>query len=258
MFTSTTGRLASLASLSALVLSSAALSLPSYAASGDRDGLTNLAEFRHHSDPADEDTDNDGDDDGDEVHDGSRSTDVDVRDTDGDGVRDGDEDADHDGVDNEDEDDALEACVGDDGDRDGDHLADEDENDVGDRAGVADSDDDGVPDGEEDADGDGQSNEDDDDAADDRCGRTDEDDDDLLGPIVSFDAQTGQLVVDAVRAGRLTFVVTVDTEIEYDGSGHGSGGDATVEDLQPGTVVNEVDLAHDGSLDKVELARPQA
>ena len=222
----------------------------------DHDGLSNLGEYRHGGDPADQDTDNDGDDDGDEVHDGSRSTRIDDRDTDGDGIRDGDEDADHDGIDNEDEDDAAESCARDDEDRDGDHVADEDENDFGDRVGDADSDDDGVLDGDEDADHDGQSNEDDDDATDDRCGRSHEDDDDLLGPIVSFDAGTGQLVVDSVTSGRLTFVVTDDTEIEYDGSGHGSGEDATVEDLTPGAVVNEVDLEHDGSLDKVELARP--
>jgi hypothetical protein len=275
---------ASLLTISALALASAALIAPSADAAGDRDGdgmpnrwetrhgldpdradgsadqdddgLTNLAEFRHHGDPGDEDTDNDGDDDGDEVHDGARSTQLDDRDTDDDGVRDGDEDADHDGVDNEDEDDATERCARDDDDRDGDHLADEDENDFGDRVGSADSDDDGIPDGDEDADEDGQSNEDDDDSADDRCGRSGEDDDDLLGSIVSFDAETGDLVVATVRSGQITFVVTDDTEIEYDGSGHGSGGDASVDDLTPGAVVNEVDLEDDGTLEEIELARP--
>src|SRR6478672_131450 len=81
----------------------------------DRDRLSNLAEFRHHTNPRDEDTDNDG-------------------------VKDGDEDADHDGVDNEDEDDATESCAADDDDADEDGLDDEDENDFGTRAHRADSD----------------------------------------------------------------------------------------------------------------------
>ena len=84
----------------------------------------------------------------------------------------------------------------------------------------------------------------------------DEDADDLLGPIVTFDPDSGQLVVDTVQSGQLTFLVTDDTKVEYDGSGHGSGGDAGVDALTPGAVVEEVDLEHDGSLDKVELARP--
>jgi hypothetical protein len=54
----------------------------------------------------------------------------------------------------------------------------------------------------------------------------------------------------------LHFVVTDDTEIEFDSSGHGSGGDATVDDLQPGATVQEVDLAKDGTLEEIELARP--
>ena len=128
----------------------------------DRDALSNLAEYRHHTDPRDEDTDNDGDDDGDEVRDGRASTNPRIADTDGDRVKDGDEDADHDGVDNEDEDDATESCVADDDDSDHDGLDDEDENDHGTRVHDADSDDDGVSDADEDSDHDHVSNSDDD------------------------------------------------------------------------------------------------
>ena len=145
----------------------------------DRDGLTNLREYRIESDLRDEDSDNDGHDDGDEVRDGSASTDVDDADTDNDGTRDGDEDADMDGIENEDEDDATETCVADDDDRDSDNIADEDENDFGFRVGDSDSDDDGVEDGDEDSDNDGVDNEDaDDDDADDCDDDEDEDDDD--------------------------------------------------------------------------------
>ena len=227
-------------------------------ASGDRDddGLTNLAEYRHHGDPSDEDTDRDGHDDSDEVRDDDRRTDIDDRDSDDDGVRDGDEDTDHDGVDNEDEDDGDESCSRDDDDSDHDHVSDEDENDYGHRARDADSDDDGTRDGEEDSDDDGQSDEDDDDGDDDSCSDAREDDDDLLGPIVGFDAGSGQLVIDTVRSGQLTFVVTADTEIEFDSSGHGSGEEGDTGDLVAGQVVNEVDLEDDGTLEEVELARP--
>ena len=54
----------------------------------DRDGRSNLAEFREHTDPRDADTDNDGANDGDEHRTG---TDPDDADTDNDGVEDGDE-----------------------------------------------------------------------------------------------------------------------------------------------------------------------
>jgi hypothetical protein len=221
----------------------------------DHDGLRNLAEYRHRTDPRAEDTDHDGDDDGDEVHDGFRSTRVLDRDTDDDGRLDGDEDADHDGIANEDEDDARESCASDDDDRDGDAVSDEDENDHGYRVRDRDSDDDGIIDGAEDWNHDGQVNEDDDDSVDDRCSDDSEDADDVLGTIASFDQGSGQLVVDTVSSGTLTLVVTDRTEIERDSSGHGTGGDATTADLTPGTTIAEVDLAKDGTLDKVELAR---
>jgi hypothetical protein len=288
----TAGRLASFASLSALVVSSAALSLPSYAASGDRDhdgmpnrweahhglnpdradgdrdrdrdGLRNLAEYRRHSDPRNEDTDHDGDDDGDEVGDDSRKTRLLVRDTDDDGTPDGDEDIDDDGIDNEDEDDSAESCRRDDDDRDHDHVADEDENELGGSRRDSDSDDDGVLDGDEDSDHDGEAAEDEDDSLDDRCDHADEDTDDLLGSIVSFDSGTGYLVVEKVDAGeQLTFVVTEDTEIEFDSSGKGSHGDADEANLVEGQAVAEVDIDDDvpapdgtaGVLEEIELAR---
>lgn len=226
----------------------------------DRDGLANLAEFRRHGDPSDEDSDDDGHDDGDEVRDGHRGTRLDDRDGDDDDTLDGDEDSDHDGRDNEDEDDSRERCSRDDDDRDRDHVDDEDENDFGYRAGDSDSDDDGIRDGDEDWDDDGERDEDDDDSDDDSCSDEGEDSDDLLGPIVSFDAETGALVIQTTYAGPLGFVVTDDTEIEYDSSGRGSGeaGDAT--DLVAGAVVTEVDVDDDaevpGTLEEVELARP--
>jgi hypothetical protein len=225
------------------------------AADADHDGLSNLSEYRRGGHPRLEDSDRDGHDDSDEVRDGDRRTRIDDRDSDDDGTRDGDEDSDRDGVDNEDEDDSTEPCAGDDDDRDRDFVADEDENDYGFRAGDGDSDDDGVRDGEEDSDDDGMSDEDDDDSDDDSCSDDDEDLDDLLGPIVSFDAETGELVVDTVRSGLVTFVVTEDTEVEYDSSGRGSGEEGDLDDLVAGAVVVEVDLEDDGTLEEVELAR---
>lgn len=56
----------------------------------DKDGLSNLEEFRHHSDPRDADTDNDGLNDGDEVEVGDNPRD---EDSNNDGVEDGDETA---------------------------------------------------------------------------------------------------------------------------------------------------------------------
>ena len=273
----------------ALALSTAVLASPAQAARADRDGdgmpnrwesshglnpdradsrgdkdddaLSNLAEYRRGGHPGDEDSDNDGHDDGDEVNDGSRSTKLDDRDSDDDGTRDGDEDSDDDGVDNEDEDDSDESCEddsdhSDDDDSDADDVSDEDENDFGFRAGDDDSDDDGTSDGDEDSDEDGQSNEDDDDSDDDSCDDSDEDVDDLLGPIVSFDEETGRLVIDTAASGAIEFVVTDDTEIEYDSSGSGSGWDGDTRDLTPGAIVVEVDLEDDGTLEEIELARP--
>ena len=233
----------------------------------DADGVSNLREYRRHGHPQHEDSDRDGHDDGDELSDGDDDTSIDDPDSDDDDVKDGDEDSDDDGLDNEDEDDSSEGCVRDDDDRDDDHVADEDENDYGYRAGDSDSDDDDVLDGNEDSDSDGQSNEDDDDSDDDRCGRHGgEDDDDELGTIVSFEAESGDLVISTIHAGELTFVVTDSTEIEWDTSGHGGGdnrvqhrsdeAEGSVDDLDPGVVVAEVDLEDDGTLEEIELKRP--
>ncbi len=220
----------------------------------DRDGLRNLAEYRQHGDPRDEDSDDDGDDDGDEAH--EHDTDVDDPDSDDDDVDDGDEDHDDDDVDNEDEDDADERCGKDDDDSDEDHVADEDENDHGTDPDDPDSDDDDVPDGDEDHDDDGQHDEDDDDSDEDRCGDDDgEDGDDLVGTIVTFDAETGDLVIDLTDTRSATYVVTDDTEIEYDDDlVEEEDEDAGVEALVPGTVVTEIDLADDGTLEEIELA----
>ncbi len=220
----------------------------------DRDGLSNLAEYRLRTDPSDEDTDGDGHDDGDEVKDGFRSTDVRDPDTDDDGVEDGDEDADRDGVDNEDEDDAREGCRFDDADDDHDHVDDEDENELGLEEGDSDSDSDGIEDGDEDFDADGEANEDMDDAREDRCSRDGgEDDGDVLGTIVSFDSATGTLTIDSRTAGRITFKVTSETEVDIEGADE----DGSTADLRPGTLVAEVDVDGDtGALDEIELYAP--
>lgn len=220
----------------------------------DRDGLTNLAEFRLRIDPSDEDTDDDGHDDRDELRDGSRSTDVRESDTDDDGVEDGDEDSDRDGVDNEDEDDARESCRADDDDDDEDGVDDEDENELDLEEGDSDSDEDGIEDGDEDADEDGEANEDMDDALGDRCGRDGaEDDGDLLGTIVSFDSASGTLTVDRRSAGPITFRVTADTEVDVDGAEE----DGSAADLVPGALVAEVDVdGETGALEEIELVAP--
>lgn len=220
----------------------------------DKDGLTNLGEYRAGTRLRDEDTDNDGDDDGDEVKDGYASTKVRDADTDDDGTRDGDEDADHDGIANEDEDDASETCARGDDDADHDSVADEDENELGLRVGDADSDDDGVTDGTEDRDGDGQANEDEDDATDDACDDSGEDEGDLLGTIASFDSGTGALVVTTVGGGTVAGLVTAGTRIEFEyPDGTPDLGDATTADLFVGAQVAEVDVDDDvpGTFEKV-------
>lgn len=224
----------------------------------DHDGLHNLGEYRHGVDPADPDSDNDGHDDGDEISDGYGSTNVGNGDTDDDGVLDGDEDGDHDQVDNEDEDDAVESCTDDDADRDLDNVDDEDENELHLRAGDRDSDDDGVLDGDEDRDHYGVANEDNDDSDDDECdgdgdhnGEADEDEGDILGTIVSFEETSGALQIAGMFSTPLMFVVTDDTEIEFEHSGD----EGTTADLVNRTQVAEVDLEDDGTLEKIELYR---
>ncbi|GEP32773.1 hypothetical protein NSZ01_05410 [Nocardioides szechwanensis] len=240
----------------------------------DHDRLSNLAEYRLRTQIRDEDTDNDGADDGDEVKDGLRGTRVRDRDTDDDGTTDGDEDADHDGLDNEDEDDSSESCVADDDDSDDDSVADEDENEHGASSHDSDSDDDGVADGDEDSDEDGEADEDEDDAAVDDCvvdsdddGEGDEDEGDVLGTITSFDSLTGVLVIAAAAGFDVTGTVTDDTEITFEdvedvedgGEVSRSDSDApgTVEDLQAGVVVADVEFEDDGvELDNVEIYAP--
>ena len=216
----------------------------------DRDGLVNIAEFRRHTRPVDEDTDNDGHDDGDEVKDGFRSTFVLDANTDDDRLLDGDEDADHDGIDNEDEDDVREACRADDDDRDGDHVDDEDENELGLSARDSDSDDDGLSDGDEDGDEDGEVNEDADDADVDECEDADEDEGDVLGTVATFDAETGVLTVATESFGTLQFTLTEDTEIEIESTDE----EGSTADLTPGRVVAEVELDDEtGTVEEVEL-----
>ena len=234
----------------------------------DHDRLTNRAEFRLDVRIRDEDTDNDGIDDGDEVRDGLRSTDVDDADTDGDHVLDGDENADHDALDNEDEDDTRESCAFDDDDSDHDSVDDEDENELGLRVGDRDSDDDGVSDGNEvEDDNGGLANEDLDDSVNDDCdgdrdhdGEDDEDEQDMLGVIASF--ENGVLMVTLAGGGEVSGVVTDDTEVDFDNSGHGNhngdedNGDqaATTDVLQPGVKVAEIEFDDKtGDIEEIEL-----
>jgi hypothetical protein len=221
----------------------------------DKDGLSNVAEYRHHTRLRDEDTDNDGTDDGDEVHDGFASTDVRDPDTDNDGRLDGDEDADRDGVANEDEDDATETCARADDDTDHDHVADEDENELGLAVGDADSDNDGITDGGEDRDHDGEANEDEDDSPSDACDDSSEDAGDLLGTIASYDGGTGALVVTTVGGGSVTEQVTADTRIEFEHvDGTPDPGTASTADLVAGVQVAELDVDDQtGTLEKVSL-----
>lgn len=220
----------------------------------DRDGLSNIAEFRLGIDPSDEDSDADGHDDKDEVRDGLRATNVRDADTDDDGILDGDEDADRDGVDNEDEDDARERCRFDDDDLDDDHVDDEDENELGLDEDDSDSDGDGVEDGDEDADEDGEANEDLDDLLEDRCGRDGgEDLEDVMGTIVSFEAATGTLTINSLAVGTVWFVVTEETEIEVEGGDE----DGSTADLVAGTLVAEVGVdGETGALEEIALYAP--
>lgn len=247
----------------------------------DRDGLVNLREWRQRTLPAVEDTDRDGSDDGDEVDDGTPSTDVSNPDTDDDGTEDGDEDHDHDEVDDEDEDDGDESCGSDDDDADGDDVADEDENEQGSGWRDSDSDDDGVEDGDEDSDDDSESNEDEDDADDDSCdgdldddGEDDEDCDDSIGTVTAFDPTTYQLGVRLTDGGETVFLLDEDTEVEWEdapepddeadddegdddeGDDDRRGGDdeGSLDDLQPGVGVAEVDVDDDsGVVEEIEI-----
>ena len=219
-------RPALLLSAGALALTSAVVSSPALAASADRDrdGMPNSWETSHGLNPDRADGRGDRDDDAlsnlAEFRRGGHPSD---EDTDNDGHDDGDEV------------------------RDGSRSTKLDDRD---------SDDDGIRDGDEDSDDDGQTNEDDDDSDDDLCDDSDEDLDDLLGTIESFDAATGQLVIRNTSDRTLTFVVTEDTEIEFDSSGRGSGEEGDFDDLTTGAVVLEVDLEDDGTLEEIELARP--
>jgi hypothetical protein len=113
----------------------------------------------------------------------------------------------------------------------------------------ADSDDDGVRDGGEDFNHDGVTNEDGDDHGRDHCEDESEDDDDFLGTVVSFDDMTGALVIDVLSDDNdLVKTVTDTTEVEL---GHGTDGDTSM--LTPGTMVDHVTLAADGSLLEIEI-----
>ncbi len=227
----------------------------------DRDRLTNLREYRLRGLPRDEDSDNDGQDDGDEVATKTKLRDAD---SDDDGRKDGDEDFDGDRIHNEDEDDPTETCAADDDDRDRDNVDDEDENEQGQRVLDDDSDDDGMADGAEDRDKDGVQNEDEDDHDVDSCspdrdgdGEDDEDEGDRYGKVVSFNGDTNQLRVYTAAGFSFTFLVTPDTEIEFDyadGVECEDEPEASSSDLVEGAVVSELEL-EDGAVEEIELFR---
>jgi len=222
----------------------------------DRDRLVNLREYRRHTDPRREDTDRDGVDDGDEVRVfGSNPGDPDGDD---DGKRDGDEDKDHDGTKNEDEDDPKEPCGADDDDSDHDGVANEDENEQDTLPGDPDSDDDGVKDGDEDADDDGVENEDEDDSSDDACegdrdkdGVDEEDENDAMGTVVSFDAETGVLVIQT-EEGQLVGTVTGETEFFWSDCDCAEEGEPTSAALVEGALVEKAVL-EEGFFYKITL-----
>ena len=238
----------------------------------DRDGLSNLEEYRVRTKPRTEDTDGDGAEDGFEVRVKIKPLD---RDTNDDGDLDGDEDKDRDGTDNEDEDDIAEPCGSDDEDRDSDNLDNEDENDFRLRAGDADSDDDDILDGDEDRNEDGQSNEDEDDDSDaeddDECdgdsdndGRDDEDEEDTLGLVGTYNAETGVLTITTINGVELTLNVSPDVEIDMDddcvteenqGDDSGSGSEEpSLSDLAPGTPIGEFEIDYeDGLIEEIEI-----
>lgn len=221
----------------------------------DKDGLKNVAEFRHGADPRDEDSDDDGSDDGDEVK--VFDTDVDDEDDDNDGTLDGDEDSDGDGIEDEDEDDGDERCRKDDDDSDVDGVDDEDENEVSFDAVDEDSDDDGILDGNEDADEDGVDEEDEDDADDDACESEElgEDEDDAFATIVSYDSATGTLTFNNGTQD-IVGTVTVETEIEWEDDDCSPAGEeeAGTADLQTGIQLSDVDFDDDsGTIEELEL-----
>ena len=237
---------------------------PSAGRDPDRDGLTNLEEYRLRTAPRNSDTDSDGAEDGFEV---AWKLKVRDADSDDDGETDGDEDSDRNGVDNEDQDDLVEPCAFDDGDRDDDNIDNEDENDFRMRTGDSDSDDDGVEDGEEDRDRDGRSNEDEDDRSrEDDCdtdsdddGDDDEDEDDRLGAIVDYDAATQTLTIRTVNGVTVTLSVAGALEVEVDeacmAGGEWEGDeDPTLADLPAGTPIGEFEVDfRNGVIEELEI-----
>ena len=235
---------------------------PSAGRDPDRDGLTNIEEYRLRTAPRNSDTDSDGAEDGFEV---VWKLKVHDADSDDDGTTDGDEDANDNGIDNEDQDDLVEPCGVDDGDRDGDSLDNEDENDFRQRTGDADSDDDGIADGDEDRDRDGRSNEDEDDRnREDDCdadtdddGDDDEDDDDILGSLLSYDAETQVLTVETVNGVVLTLSVTDALEIDIDDdcvADWEGEDDPMLADLPSGTAFGEFEVDYrNGVMEEIEI-----
>lgn len=249
----------------------------------DKDGLTNLREYRNSGKLRDEDSDDDGIDDGDEV----KVFGTDLRDADenDNGRLDGDDDRDRDGVDNEDEDDADERCRYDDEDSDDDDVSDEDENELRLVVGEADSDGDGLADGDEDRNRDGVANEDEDDDDLDECdgdydddGESDEDDADVLGTISAWDPQTMVMTIATTSGFSVTVTLRSDTEVEIEdweaseeyseesneqsdesGESEGSEDEGTLADLRVGLQVAELDMDDDsGTVEEIEVYRPVA
>ncbi len=85
---------------------------------------------------------------------------------------------------------------------------------------------------------------------------SEEDEDDVFATVASFDQTTGLLTLTTTSGNTLAGVVNADTELEWDSSGEGSGGDASAADLIPGAGVTDVDIDKKaGAFEEVELAR---
>jgi len=250
----------------------------------DRDGLSNLREYRidrtaaFASHPRVADSDHDGVSDGDEDPDhdglanedeaalGSRLLDAD---SDDDGVSDSAEDPDHDGLANAFELGATNA----DQDEDDDGLVDRRDDDDHDGISNAaefhprrtDSDRDGVADAAEDEDGDGLDNDDEEQLGEDPTDADSDDDgetdgEEASGTIVAFDAATRTLTLQPLTGAEVSGVVAEDAELGWDDSGDGPSAcedadDPTLADLLPGRVVSELET-DDAAISEIELVCP--
>jgi thrombospondin type 3 repeat protein len=219
----------------------------------DSDKLTNIGEFRHHTEPLVADTDGDGLLDGEEVK--ELHTDPKKADSDGDGLNDGDENEGESDTEECEDDDAGEA-------EDADEAGDEDANDdeeEGEEDDDAEEEDDGE-DEAEDADeaGDVDAN---DDAECEDDGEDDSEDEGeiehVVAEILSYNSSTGRLELKTTEGKTVTGTVTDDTELDWE-SLDGSEPDesASEDDLDAGQDVTDYEFESGSSnFSEVDLAR---